>query len=56
MITTMVGRVIVIIMPLLALIADQMIKIKVALQDFGSVEVHNIDDLSSHDLRTAIIP
>ena len=42
--------VIVIIVPLLVLPADQMIKIKVALQDFGSVEAHNLDDLSSHNL------
>ena len=33
-----------------------MIKIKVALQDFGSVEAHNLDDLFSHDLWMAIIP
>ena len=56
MIATMVGGIIVVIVPLLLLTADQMIKIKVALQDFGSVEAHNLDDLSLHDLRTAVIP
>ena len=52
----MVAGLIAIIVPLLALTVDQMINIKVALQDFGSVEVHNLNDLSLHDLRTAINP
>ena len=49
-IAMMVGGIIVIIVLLFALTADQMIEIKVALQNFGSVWAHDIDNLSSHDL------
>ena len=42
-------------MPSLALTADQIVKIKEAFQDCGSIEVHNLDKLTPSDLRDAII-
>ena len=53
---TMSAGIAIIIVPLLALTADQVEKIKRANQKYGSVEAHHIDDLSTTFIRDILIP
>ena len=55
MIATFVGGVNVVIVPLLALTADQMSKIEEALQDCGSVAAVHLDELSRSAIRDEVI-
>ena len=45
MVTLFVGGIVLVIVPLLLLTADQMAKIRMALQVEGSVEAHHIDEI-----------
>ena len=56
MIITMIGGVIIILILLFALTADQMAKIKEAMEEYGYVEAHNLDEITSSTLRQTIIP
>ena len=56
MIALFVGRIVLVIVPLLLLTVDQMAKIRVALQVDGSVEAHHIDEVPTDLLRELIIP
>ena len=48
MVATFVERIVLVIVPLLALTADQMAKIRVALQGEGSVSAFHLDDIPSN--------
>lgn len=52
----MLRGVIVIIVPLLSLSADQMKKMMHANQEFGSIEVHNLDEITPSRMESDIIP
>ena len=56
MVLTMTGGIALIIVPLLALTADQVEKIRRANSSFGSVEAHHIDDLTESFIRESLIP
>ena len=51
MVLTMIGGIALIIVPLLALTADQVEKIRRANRSFGSVEAHHTDDLDESFIR-----
>ena len=52
MIATMTGGIILVIIPLLALTANQMAKIEDVLQTHGSSEAHHFDDTLPENLHT----
>ena len=52
----MVGGITYVIIPLLALTANQMAKLKEALTDDGAIEVHHLDELKKSAVRTKLIP
>ena len=56
MIATMVGGIILVIVPLLSLTADRMEKVRVALQCHGSIEAHHIDEIPLSLIIELIIP
>ena len=56
MIATMVQGIVLVIVPLLALTADAMAKIKEAIQHYGSVEAHHLDEILPTTLWDIIIP
>ena len=56
MIATMVGGIVLVIVPLLLLAADQMAKVRVALQCHGSIEAHHIDKIPLSLIIELIIP
>ena len=56
MITTMVGRIVLVIVSLLLLTADQMAKVRVALESHGSIEAHHIDKIPLSLVIELIIP
>ena len=56
MVLTMIGGIALIIVPLLALTADQVEKIRRANRSFGSVEAHHTDDLDESFIRERLIP
>ena len=56
MIATFVGGITVVIVPLLALTADQMSKIEEALEECGSVAAVHLDELSRSAIRDEVIP
>jgi len=53
---TMVGGVVLIIIPLLALTANQMSKLKEAISDYGAVDVHHLDELQKNSVKDKLIP
>ena len=53
----MVGGITLIIsIPLLALTANQMMKLKEAISDHGAIEVHHLDELKKVQVNTKLIP
>ena len=52
----MVGRIILVIVPLLSLTADKMAKIRVSLQSHGSIYAHHIDEIPLSLIIELIIP
>ena len=56
MVATMVNGVILVIIPLLALTADQISNTTTAIQDHGSEEAHHLDDTTPAIIRGEIIP
>ena len=52
----MVNSIILVIVPLLTLTADQMANIISAIQEHGSVEAQHLDDLTPSQLRDDIVP
>ena len=56
MVATMTGGIILVIVPLLSLTADQMAKIRVALMSEGSVEAHHADEIPTELLNEIVIP
>ena len=56
MIATMVNGIILVIIPLLSLTADQMANVMNAVQVNGSVEAHNLDDMASSAITQTVIP
>ena len=53
---TMVGGIVLVVIPLLALTANQLAKIKQAISTYGSVEAHHLDEISAWDQNSKIIP
>ena len=56
MVASFSGGIVLVIVPLLSLTADQMAKIRVALQIEGSVEAHHLDEIPTSLLMELIIP
>ena len=56
MVATMTSGIILVIVPLLSLTADQMAKIRVALMSEGSVEAHHADEIPTELLNEIVIP
>ena len=56
MVATMVNGITIVIIPLLALTADQMANLIKAVQLHGSVEAHHLDDTSPSTIANTIIP
>ena len=56
MAATFVGGIVVVIVPLLALTADQMSKIDEAVQDCGSVKAVHLDELSKQAITDEVVP
>ena len=56
MVALFVGGIVLVIVPLLSLTADQMAKIRVTLQVEGSVDAHHLDEIQTSLLRELIIP
>ena len=56
MLGCILGGVIVIIVPLLSLSADQVEKMNNACQEYGSVEAHHLDELGEEAIDAEIIP
>ena len=56
MLGCILGGVVVIIVPLLSLSADQVEKMNTASQDYGSIEAHHLDELGEEVINKKIIP